>query len=56
MRVGRAGKFVKSIRGQLAEHIAVNVHGGDRRVAVLGEARLVKARKRKYPAARGSLL
>src|SRR5205807_5357582 len=34
----------KSIRGQLAEHIAVNVHGGDRRVAVLGEARLVKAR------------
>jgi hypothetical protein len=36
--VGRAGEFVERVGGQPAQSVAMNVHGGDRWVAVFGEA------------------
>src|SRR5579859_5006912 len=43
LRVGRAGKFVQGVGGDLAEHVAMNIDGGNGGIAVFGEASFVEA-------------
>src|ERR1700744_5128934 len=46
MRFRRCGEFVERVGRHLSEHVAMDVYGGDRRVAVFGEARVVESRDR----------
>ena len=37
---------MKGVGRHLAEHVSVHVHGGERRIAIFGQARIVESRNR----------
>src|SRR5271167_2381713 len=44
--VGGARKFMQGVGRHLPQHVPVNVHGGERRVAIFSQASVVKPRHR----------